>query len=811
MWSKLSRFIIKYRILLLVFTVLSTAFMAYKSRQVELTYDFLKVVPENDPDYLYFKKFKKTFGEDGNILVIGLKDPSVFSLSKFIAFRHLAEGIKKIEGINEVISVPTIKILAKDTANKKFFLKPLFTQDPSSQAQLDSLMKIARDNKFYQGLLINPQNQSTLIAVTMDKDYLNSIRRQKVVGSMMELCNQFSGNTKIELHYAGLPYVRSIMVGKVQKEFFLFLWLSIGITSLILFFFFRSFLSVFFTFIVVIITVLWTTGTLVLLNYKMTLLTGILPALIIVIGIPNCIYMYNKYHQEFKRHGNKIKAVSRIIQKIGFLTFMTNANTAVGFFVLYFTDITIIREFGMVAGIVSLATFFITLAVIPPILVILPAPNTKQLKHLDLHFLGNINQYLERIVLQHRKTVYILTILSMLVAFYGITRIRSVSYMVDDLPENSNVKSDLLFFEENFRGVMPLEIVVDLGKKKAVLKLSNLKLLEELETFLKSQPSVSPPVSVLNIVKGSVQAFYNNDPEAYRLPDNQERLFILKYLGGKNSGSEVIKSFVDSTGQYVRFNCKVADLGTNKMNALVKNVIEPKAKEIFKDHKEMDVKITGTTLLFLKGNQYLIDDLSGSLIFAFVLISLMMAMLFTNVRMIIISIIPNVIPMIITAGIMGLFNIPLKPSTALIFSISFGISIDSTIHYLSKYKQDLKIYQGNVLQAVKSSLKESSVSMIYTSIVLFSGFVIFAFSDFGGTIALGVLTSITLFFAMITNLTLLPALLLTFAKGRRENLYPVMDKVPTHGYEEQDDEEIDLKKIKTKKKFWQKKNANAKE
>lgn len=344
--------------------------------------------------------------------------------------------------------------------------------------------------------------------------------------------------------------------------------------------------------------------------------------------------------------------------------------------------------------------------------------------------------------------------------------------MVDDLPKNSTVKKDLAFFEQHFNGVMPLEIVVDLGKKKGILKQSNLLLLEEFESFLKLQKDLSPPISILNIIKGSTQAFYNDNPDDYRIPSNNERPFILKYLNNKGESKNLLRAFVDSTGQYVRYTCKVADIGTNDMRHLVKEVIEPKTKEIF-DSKGIKTKITGTTLLFLKGNQYLIDDLTGSLIFAFFLISIMMAMLFTNLRMIIISVIPNLIPMLLTAGIMGWFDITLKPSTALIFSISFGISIDSTIHYLSKYKQDLKILKGDVVGAVKASLYETSISMIYTSIVLLCGFIIFAFSDFGGTVALGVLTSITLFIAMITNLILLPSLLITFGAGKKKALEEV--------------------------------------
>ncbi|HWZ21983.1 MAG TPA: MMPL family transporter, partial [Cytophagaceae bacterium] len=522
--------------------------------------------------------------------------------------------------------------------------------------------------------------------------------------------------------------------------------------------------------------------TIVLLDYRITVLTGVLPALIIIISIPNCIYMYNKYHQEYKRHQNKIKAVSRIIEKIGFLTFMTNMNTAVGFFVLYFTNIVTIKQFGMVAGLLSVATFLITLIIIPTFLLFLPPPTAKQLKHLDLGFLRKVNQLLEMITLRHRPWIYTVTFFLLAISVYGIMKLKPVSYMVDDLPERSTIRTDLAFFEQHFNGVMPLEIVVNLGKKKALLrnyphsKVSNLEKLEELERYLLDFNNISPPLSILNVVKGATQSFYGGDPEFYRLPTSNERTFILKYFGNNEQQNHLLRTFVDSTGQYVRFTCKVADLGTVKMNELIQENIQKKADEIFKKSDGYDVKITGTTLLFLKGNKYLIDDLSESLVWSFLLISLMMAFIFTSPKMIIISMIPNVIPMIMTAGIMGLFHIPLKPSTALIFGISFGISIDSTIHFLSKYKQEIAFAKGNVLIAVTKSIQEAGVSMIYTSIVLFFGFIIFVFSSFGGTVALGMLTSLTLFFAMFTNLTILPALLLTFSKGDHKEPLKVSGK-----------------------------------
>jgi len=771
--------------------------MGYKASETEITYDYLSVVPENDPDLAYFRSFKKQFGEDGNLFLIGLQDKKVFELKNFQRLDSLCKTIRANKGINDVISIPTLQYLAKDTLEKKFVLKPLYLSVPTTQAELDSLLLLAKDQKMYEHLILNENTDATLIAIALKEEYLNSHLRQDLIHGIIDDYDHYSKETGISVHYAGLPYIRTVMSKEVKAEFLLFMALAAIVTSIILFLFFRSLYAVLFTFLVIGITVLWTMGTIVLLGYKMTLLTAIMPALIIVISIPNCIYMYNKYHQEIRRHNNKILALNRVIEKIGFLTFMTNINTAVGFIVLYFTNIIIIKEFGLVAGLLSVATFVISIIVIPTLFSFLPAPNTKQLKHLDLRFLRKVNHILEFVVIRHRLVVYLVTIIILAISVVGISKIHVVSYMVDDLPTRSSIRSDLSFFEQHFKGIMPLEIIVEFDKKKAASNPKNLKKLEEFQDYISSLNNVSEPISVVNLVKGAKQAFYGGDPMFYELPNNRERVFIAKYLASDSSSANLLRSFVDEEGKNVRFTCKVADIGTIKMNDLVKNNIEVKAKEIFED-ENTKVHLTGSTLLFLKGNQYLIDDLSESLLYAIILISLMMAMVYFNFKMVIISMIPNIIPMVITAGIMGLFNIPLKPSTALIFGISFGISIDSTIHFLSKYKQELKMNK-NILKAIVMTLEDAGVSMIYTSIVLFSGFVIFSFSDFGGTVALGILTSITLFFAMFTNLILLPSLILSFSKGEKRNLFSIVElRGRDHFHTEEDDEDLDLEKLDLK-------------
>lgn len=763
MWNKITSFIIKFRLLLMIATLVLTVFFGWMATKVEMSYDYVNIVPKDDVDNVFYQKFKKQYGEDGNVMVIGFEDDKLFKIKNFALFQEYINQLNKIAGINEIISLANFKRLHKDTANNKFELKPIFDHKVEYQKELDSLLKNAYEVKFYEGLIFSKESKATLIAVYLNKEFLNSVRRKELVGNIITLTKDFANTSEIEPHFAGLPYVRYIMISAFQDEFKLLLVLSSLVTCIIILIFFRSFSAVLFTILVVVITIVWTSGITALFGYKISILTGMLPALIVVISIPTCIYMFNKYHQEYRKTRNKVKSVSRIIQKIGFVTFMTNANTAVGFFVLVFTDISIIKEFGMIAGIMSCATFMITIIVIPGLLMYLPEPTEKQMLHLDKKSLNAINNRISSWVENRRWAIYIITILLTGVSIYGITQIKQIGYMVDDMPERSTVKSDLTFFESKFNGIMPLEILVDLGKKRAAYNLKNLQKLEEFETYLKSEKILSPPLSILSIIKSATQAFYNDTPENYRVPSNSEKGFILRYFSGKNNDLTVIRSFVDTNAQVVRISLKVADLGTQEMDKFLNGRLQDKIKEIFGD-TNYKVNVTGGSLLFLKGNKYLLNDLTESMIYAFVLISLMMAFMFTDVKMIIISIIPNLIPLILTAGVMGLFDIRMKISTAIIFSISFGITIDSTIHYLSKFKQEIEHPENSVLDAVLKSIKEAGISMIYTSFVLIFGFSIFIFSDFGGTVALGLLTCLTLVFALFTNMVLLPALLVTFAK-----------------------------------------------
>ena len=795
MWTKLAHIVLKNRLILIVIIGIITLFMAYKAKDVQFTYSFFTAVPADDPDMMYFTKFKETFGEDANILAVGIKDSALYQVDNFRRFKYLSDELVKIKGVKQVVSIPLFMTLKKDSKNKKFKLEPIFTEIPDSQPKLDSLLNFANSQKFYSDQIINEKNGATFVLIAIDNHVLNTKERDVVIHDIESICQSFNQYTHIKLHYVGLPYIRTEVNGSVKVELEIFLVLSLIVTALFLLFFFRSWDAVVFPLIIILVIVVWSLGTLGIFGYKITILTGLLPPVIVVIGIPNSIYLLNRYHQQIDLHGNKARALSHVIRKIGLVALITNFTTAVGFLVLVFTGIKDLVQFGMVAGLNIMATFIVSIILIPAVFSYLPAPNGKQLKHLKFKAQDYTLTFLDLLVHRHRYRVFAFTAVLLVIAVVGIFKLRAVTYIVDDVPKHSKVKMDLAFFEENFSGIMPLEIVVDSGKKKGILKQSFLKKVSELEDYLQDSKVISKPVSIIGMLKASRQAFYNNNADYYSLPTRSDRNFILRYFSGNNDQGKLLKAFVDKDQQKMRISFKVADIGSIRLDSLLDNVVNTKIDELFKGTK-IKAKATGTTLLFVKGNKFLVQNLRKSMLLAFLIIAIIMGVLFKNPKMIAISLIPNLIPLIIIAGLMGYLDVALRPSTVLIFSVVFGISVDDSIHFLAKYRQELFANNFFVPLAISKSIQETGASMIYTSVVLFAGFVIFSGSKFLSTTMLGVLTSTTLLIAMFANLIVLPALLMVFDDGKRKkDAHPIIEHYDEF-YSEEEDEEINIDLIK---------------
>jgi predicted RND superfamily exporter protein len=764
MWQSIAGFIIRQRFLILVFLGIITLTCGYYATKVTIAYDFAKVIPKDDSDYIDYVNFKNRFGEDGSVLVVGVRNNDIFKKEFFNSFYDLCNNIEKTDGVEKIVSITKIYTINKNEEKHKFELNPLFQNKVSTQAELDSLHEIISRLKFYEGILLNDSGNTTLAAITLKKDKLDSKERITLVENIEKAAKAFGEQHHTEVYFSGLPYIRTVYATKVRNELQLFTLLSLIVTTIIMWLFFRSFVATFYSLIVVIIGVVVTVGSIAILGYKITVLMGLVPPLIVIIGIQNCIYLLNVYHQEYRQHKNRVLSLTRVTSKNGLALFLTNVTTAIGFGVFNFTGSSLLDEFSVVSAIDIMVVYIVSALFIPVVYTFLPAPTPKQLKHLDNQNMSGFMQWCKRMVFEKRKWIYIATAFLTIAGGIGFTQVKSIGYILDDVPKKDKVYTDLKFFESQFKGVMPFEIEID-SKKKGTFRtsLKALSKMDDLQNMLSSYKEFSKPVSLLEMIKFSSQAFHGYSAESYQLPSSDEFIALQGYMQMKKGGNmSLVKSLVDSNWQVARISIQMADVGSVRTNELKKE-LRARIDSIFPPEKYA-VKMTGTSLIFLKGNDYLIENLTGSMALALLLNSILMAFLFLSWRMILISLVPNIIPLIITLGIMGFGDIHLKASTIIIFSITYGISIDFTIHFLAKYRYFLKKNQWAISPAVSDSILESGVSIVYTSVILFCGFIIFAFSTFGGTVALGLLTSITLFIGMFMNLLLLPAMLVSLEK-----------------------------------------------
>lgn len=787
-WAILSRFILKRRYFILIVIAAFTLFLASQMQYMRFSNTEANLLPENHIVNIEYNKFLKLFGEEGNLIILAVEDPTLFTPKKFNDWNNLTKNLNHFSEVDFTVAIGDIKELKKNAEEEKFDFVPIYTNTPKTQEEILKIKTELFENlPFYDNILFNKKTGTIRSVIYLNKDIVNKPARKEFIFNILNpAIEKFEKENNIDVRVSGMPYIRTMNAQNIIDEIGIFVGLALGVTALIFFFFFRSVRATMITLLVVGICVVWAFGFIGLFRYEITVLMALIPPLIIVIGVPNAIFLINKYQQEVKKHGNQAKSLQRVISRVGNATLMTNVTTAFGFGTFIFTKSQLLREFGIVAAINIIGIFLVALFLIPIVYSFLPLPKEKHLKHLERRWIEALVKRIESIVRNHRILVYATTIILIIVSMIGIFMIKVSGSIIEDMPKGEQFFKDIVFFEEEFGGIMPLEIIIDTKKEKGVMNLGTLKRMNELEETIDEIPQLSKSISVLNIVKYSKQAFYGGNPKFYQLPNNQEKNWILAYAKNATSNTNLLDSYVDSTGRYARITTFMKDIGTDKMAVIEERLQQKIDKEFPKEN--YSVTMTGKALVFLKGTNYLIHNLVISLALAIFLISIFMAFMFRSFKMILISLIPNMFPLLITAGLMGYLGIPLKPSTILVFSIAFGISVDDTIHFLAKYRQELKLNNWKIKQSVYNALRETGISMFYTSIVLFFGFLVFTVSSFGGTIALGGLVSITLLFAMASNLLLLPSLLLSLEKtiANKEDF-----KEPTLAILDSDDENGD--------------------
>lgn len=844
MWQRIANIILRNRFLIIGILTLLTIFFAYHAATgIKLDSRYGILLPNDAPAKKDYEKFKELFGEDGGTLVIAIQTDSLYTEERFRKWKELGDSILKMEGVQSVVSEATLYTVTNNRDEQRFGVQRVFSDITYTDKSIDSIKKEIRNNPFYDGILYNDSTHVSLMMIEIDERLFQDQKKANIVLEIEALAGTYSkyfGQPK----YAGLPHLRVVIGKRVIKEMYIFIALLIGISSALLYLFFRSLRVVFVCNLVVAIAVTWSMGTIALFGFDITIVMALIPPLMIVIGIPNCIFLMTKFHQEFRDHGNKVKALSRVIHKIGTATFLTNFTTSLGFLTFVSTNSAKLMEFGISASVNIMLVFVLSITILPIIISLSNPPKTRHLRHLERKLaVGFLNKLVD-ITVNHRKWVYGTTVVVIAVSIFGLLRIKTTGNLTGDLPSGHQIKEDFLFVQEHFGGAVPFEVMVYYKEPSRIAKRKTLEAVERVENQFNNDPLFSKAISYVDVLKAANMAYYDNDSSQFRLITKRRHLSTLKrYIDSSvvtnSSGvGERMNELLDTTNRILRIRVQMKDLGSytvsdkrdsiaimldtilnpdrsdiehfykeyatnnkaafldsilynynNITNALAESYIKndddrsaydmdwesfmakQKKKPDFKanlrkaiDLEYLDIKITGTSIVASEGTKYLVANLFTSLMFAIIAISILMAILFRSWRMVMVSLIPNFIPLLFTAGIMGWFGIPLKPSTLLVFSIAFGISIDDTIHYLAKYRNELKVKKWDLKECVIMAIRESGLGMFYTSIVLFCGFSMFVFSQFGGTQALGMLISLTLLIAMITNLVLLPTLLLTLER-----------------------------------------------
>ncbi|MFN5188954.1 MAG: efflux RND transporter permease subunit [Chitinophagia bacterium] len=775
MWYRLGQNILKYKKTYLFFILLSTVVMGYFAAQIKLSYEYTKAIPSDNPKFIVYNEFVKKYGVDGTTVVVGFETDHFYSKDFFNQVDALHKTIKQNSAVAEVMSIPTAYTITKDSIDTKFNAAKIFNAPYTSDSLLLADQTVFENLPFYQNLLYNPDSNSYIMAISFIADSINSVSRTKIIGSIQDELDRFSQSAKTEVHISGLPFIRTIMADRIKKEMLWFLIGSLILSAITLLVFFRSVSATIMSLAVVLMGVIWSLGTMVLLGQKITLLTALIPPLIVVIGIPNCIYFLNKYHTSYKETNDKEKALVQMVGRMGVVTLFCNITAAIGFFVFALTKSPLLKEFGWVSGLNIMILFFISLFFIPPVLSYLPAPKSKHVRYLDNQYLERILIKIERWAFAHTKWVFGITILAIFVSLLGVLQIKKEAFIVDDLPKQDKLYTDLKWFEQHAGGVMPLEILVDTKKSNGLIRsIKPLEQIDEFNTFLLEQPELGKPLGLLEGIKFAKQAFYDGDSLSYTVPTGTEMAFIGPYFASAapkegvkptgNNPAQLLSKFIDSAKRQTRISVNMKDIGSAQLPGLLQK-IDSASVAIF-DTAKYNVVITGSSVTFLEGSNFIVKGLGESIFWAFLLIAICMIFLFRSFPILICSLIPNIVPLFITAGIMGWTGVSLKPSTVLVFSVALGIAIDVTIRFLVNYKQELPHLNYQVHTTLVQTIKQTGISIIYTSLVLVAGFIIFCFSDFGGTKALGWLTSITLVVSTLTNLVLLPALIKSFIKSK---------------------------------------------
>lgn len=724
--------------------------MLFFTTKLTFNYDFESFFPKGDSDLAYYMNHREKFGKDNTFLLIAAENkPSVYDQTFLNQFDELTKSIKQLEHVTEVVSLTELKNELITPAG--IYGVPFIHLNSPEKYTTDSSL-IANYPELVNNLISRDAQHLSMML------WVDGVDSKDKNDRLIESIDSLLVNSGLKTHFSGRFKAEHIYVNRMQVELVFFIMCSMVLIVLFLYFTYRSFLGIIIPLFVIMLAVIWSLGTMAVFNKPIDIMTVLLPTIMFVVGMSDVIHLISKYIEELRTGKTKEEAIKTTIKEIGLATFFTSLTTAIGFFTLYSTGIQPVQEFGLFTGIGVFFAFIITLSLLPLILRKLPVDKLITKKE------NKWDSFLRRLfiwVTRNKKTISFSTIVLLIIAGVGISTIKIDVKLIDELNEGDPLKDDFIFFENTFSGVRQFDLSIKLkDTTQQLITHETLLELEDLHRYLEDSFGVQASMSPYTLVCAINRSINGGNPDYYSLP-NPKELKKQQRILKRAAKSDKLAFYISKDLKEGRLFGRMGDIGSN----LVKTRLE--AFNLYKNkYTHLDLKATGSALLIDKSNDNLSTNMLQGLGIAFVIVAIIMGFLYKSIRIILISFIPNIIPLVVIGGLLGFTGIGLKISTAIIFTIAFGIAVDDTIHFMSKLKIELNKGKSKIY-ALKRTFISTGKAIIQTSLVLSSGFLLLIFSNFNGTYYTGLLVSITLIVAVVADLLLIPVLIVYFYKPNK--------------------------------------------
>ncbi|MFD2515774.1 RND family transporter [Pontibacter locisalis] len=746
---------LSYLVLLLV--GLLTAVSIHYATKLRFDYNFDNFFPKGDPDLTYYFSYRDKFGNDNDYLLIGLdNNKSLFDQEFLLKVDSLTRFVQRLPNVEAVLSPTTIKSPVIEQFGY-FEIPYLHLEEPERFSQ-DST--IIYSNGELVGTLFSEDATSVSLFVQTTDDLGKGASDTLIaaVTDKLEALNMY------DHHMAGKALAQSVFIEKMQVELAIFMSASILLVILFLWITFRTLWGVVVPLIIVLLSVIWGLGAMGIFGKPIDIMTVLLPTIIFVVGMSDVIHILSRYLTELSHGTEKMAAIKVTLREVGLATLLTSVTTAVGFLTLLTTDIVPIRNFGLYTAISIGLAFVLAFTVLPSLLVLLKRPDTQKVKRRGLSWPITLRRML-RYVLRNPGLILTVSAFITMLSLVGISMIKVDTTLLEDLGDDDPIILDFKYFEEKFAGVRPFELHLIAGPDHTIYDYEVLQEIEELENYLEGTYGLNFVSSPATIVKTVNRAQSGGLNEYYKLPENKRQLqSVRRRLEAFKNRSEM-RSVVTPDAKEGRLTGKMTDIGSAAATVLNDSLRTFMAQNINPEY--LQTRLTGSALLLDKNNEYVTMNMMQGLLIAFGVIALIVGIIFRSFRMVLISLVPNIIPLLMIGGIMGFLGINLTVSVSIVFTIAFGIAVDDTIHFLSKLK--LELMAGRSLHyAIKRSFISAGKAIIITSCILMGGFMTLILSTFDGTFYVGLFVSLTLLFAVVADLYLLPVLILYFYKPSKK-------------------------------------------